>query len=188
MVTFLAALLLQIYAPDTTGTAISLPVGDAVYREETDTYYLIFKFQGTPPYSWDHAQFTVKGYRYKGREGFLARVPDVQTHYFLIGHLPELRQNSAWIALGVYCDAGVAVPVWDGPESPLSKQSFRAWGPKAGEAARAYCKDKSTELIAPGYYTPTDLGSRWEIGQPTMNQDFILVEYPPLSESGDSAE
>ncbi len=173
------AFLMQIYAPDATGTAVAVPMGEVFYREATDTFYQIFEFQGSPPHSWAHAQFTVKGYRHQGREGYLAKIPDATTHYYLVGNILHLRQLPAWIGLGVECENGVAVPTWD-DDTPLSEQSFRAWAPNTGTAARNFCRGRTTSELAPVYYAPSDLGSRWTMGAPNTNIKFLLVEFPPL--------
>lgn len=163
---------------DATGTAVAQPTGEVVYREDTDTYYQIFEFFGSPPYSWEHAQFTVKGYRHKGREGFLAKIPDAMTHYFVLGSLRQLRAQPAWIGMAFRCEEGVAVASWDDGDL-LKDQSFRAWAPNVGRKTRDACRGRMSSDAIPVYYNPTDLGTRWEVASGKGNIQYLLVAFPP---------
>lgn len=163
----------QSYLPS--GTAIALPTGDELYQEKNDTYYLLFKFKGSPPYSWDHASIIVKGYRHKGREGFLAKVDDIDTHYLLAALMGGSEAKTAWIGLEVICDKK-AYSRWT-DQTLLEDQVFRAWGPNSNEYIRKGCRKQYSRL--PVFYQKTDVGLRWAVGSDRSNQEHILVAFPP---------
>lgn len=157
-----------------TGTAIALPEGDAVYHAESDTYYRLMRFQGSKPYSWEHALKMAKSYEHEGREGFLAIIPDADTHYFLTGSLVTLRQEPAWFGLRVQCTPGVISKWYTG--KPLTSQTFRAWAPDAIRRIRDMCTN--TKAYLPVYTQPTDLGVRWQVDRKSADRDLLLVAYP----------
>lgn len=159
-----------------TGTAIALPTDDTFYDEETDTWYVVFKFQGSKPWSFSYARFIIKGYSFKGREGFMLKVPNATTHYKIAGSLETLYDEPAWIGLQVECGTPMQYRWNDG--SLLSDQTFRAWGPNVGPQARKFCGNSETRVL-PVYYEFTDLGMRWIVARESQDIQHIIVVFPP---------
>ena len=93
----LVALTMMMQDIGDTGTAVARPIGEVHFNEETGSYYQVFDFIGKPPHTWVHARRMVKGYRYEGREGRLAVIRDISTHYYLIQKFPKMREQPMWI-------------------------------------------------------------------------------------------
>ncbi len=171
-------------APDSTGTAVALPKGEVVQDPQTGSYYQVFEFYGKPPHTWEHASHMVRGYLYEEREGQLASIKSLDTHYFLLLSFPKLRMVPMWIGLSVQCNESADATWPDG--SNLREQNFRAWNEgTAAKISRTCRKEKDTGNIHPVYYQADEFGVRWELGSPKQNITYMLVEFPEPPEEED---
>lgn len=167
---------------DETGTAVARPTGEVKFSERTGSYYQVFEFYGKPPHTWEHAQRMVRGYVYEGREGQLAMVKDVETHYFLVLNFPAMRTSPMWIGLSVQCN-DVAETEWvDG--SSLADQSFRGFAEgELRKISRECRRRKDSGEILPVFYEPDAFGVRWRLGRKGENKTLIMVEFAaPIEE------
>ena len=171
---------------DDTGIAVARPIGEAILEPVSGSYFQVFEFFGRPPHTWRHASRMVKGYRHNDRDGHLAYVKDGATHFFLVLNFDRLRSTKMWIGLSAKCNETAELYWTD--DTPLAEGSFRAWSPVAQKKFRDRCRslqDSGTDL--PVYYDPTEFGVRWEVGDPTTNIRYMMVEFPVPSETEEDA-
>ncbi|NVJ69275.1 MAG: C-type lectin domain-containing protein [Alphaproteobacteria bacterium] len=162
---------------DETGTAVARPIGQASLDSATGSYFQVFEFYGRPPHSWEHASRMVKGYIYEGREGQLATVKDVNTHYFLILNFPQMRTTSMWIGLTATCNEQADIEWIDGAR--LLDQSFRGFADGVARKISRTCRDrKDSGAVFPIYYQPDEFGVRWQVATPNQNLQYMMVEFP----------
>ncbi len=168
---------------DYTGTAVAQPIGEAHLDPTSGSYYQIFVFHGKPPHTWRHARKMVRGYFHEKREGRLAHVLNIKTHYFLISKFPMMFDQRMWIGLSVVCEKD------DGPQPQwtdgklLKETTFRAWDPAAGQSYNRQCKGKDYKTQIPVMYDPTQFGSRWRVEQINTNVKYMMVEFAEPVES-----
>ncbi|WP_262691517.1 C-type lectin domain-containing protein [Kordiimonas aestuarii] len=177
LASMMVAVTMMMQGVDDTGTAIARPIGDVYLNEETGSYYQVFDFVGKPPHTWEHARRMVKGYRYEGREGRLAVVRDISTHYFLIMKFPKLRQQKMWIGLRATCNETADLEWVDG--TSLMDQSFRGFGDGVLRDISRVCRArKDSGDILPVYYEPDQFGVRWQVGSARTDMAYMMVEFP----------
>lgn len=168
---------------DETGTAVARPVGQVYLNDTTGSYYQVFEFYGRPPHTWRHASRMVKGYLQEGREGQLATVKDVETHFFLLLHFPEMQKKLMWIGLSATCNETADIEWVDGAK--LADQSFRGFAQGALKNISRTCRErKDSGYVMPIYYQGDQFGIRWQVATPTQNIQYMLVEFPkPVEEA-----
>lgn len=177
-----AAMMFQVV--DDTGTAVARPIGEVKLEPTTGSYFQMFEFFGRPPHTWEHAKRMVRGYRYKDREGRLAHVKTGAVHYFLLLNFMEMRSKKAWIGLSATCGEKAEIEWIDG--SQLADQSFRAWNEGTPRKISRTCKAaKDSGRVLPVFYDSHELGLRWESGAPRMNLQYMMVEFPDLSDEAE---
>lgn len=182
----MVALTMMLQGIDDTGTAIARPIGEVHFNEATGSYYQVFDFVGKPPHTWEHARRMVKGYRYQGREGRLAIVRDIETHYFLIMKFPKMRETRMWIGLRATCGEGAELAWVD--ESSLQDQSFRGFGEGVLREISRTCRARpNSGDILPIFYEPDGFSVRWQVGAARTNQTYMMVEFPVPEEEGGAA-
>lgn len=170
---------------DETGTAVARPIGEVHQDAATGSYFQIFEFYGRPPHTWRHADRMVKGYLIEGREGQLATVKDVSTHFFLILHFPKMLDAPMWIGLSAQCNETAELFWVDG--TPLADQSFRGFGDGVLRKVSRACTGRKKESgeSFPLYYQPDEFGVRWQLGTKAQNLQYMLVEFPRPKEGGE---
>ncbi len=172
---------------DDTGTAVARPIGEVHFNEKTGSYYQIFEFLGKPPHTWRHARRMVKGYLYEGREGQLATVKDVDTHYFLVLNFMDMRTKSMWIGLSVTCNETAEIAWVD--DSRLEDQSFRGFAEGELRNISRTCRSlKDTGVQLPIYYEPDEFGVRWHLARANTNEQYMMVEFPVPTEEDDQSD
>lgn len=163
--------------PDATGTAIARPLGKAEFFSASDSYFQVFEFFGKPPHTWAHANRMVRGYRVEGRDGRLAHVPDLETHFFLLSHFQLMNEQRMWIGLYVDCGERITTHWVEGPA--LDAQPFRAWIDTAPGTIRGLCRThRSSGRPVPVFYEPSEFGVRWQAMAPGGNLKYMMVEFP----------
>lgn len=169
-----------------TGTAVARPIGDAHFNEKTGSYYQIFEFLGKPPHTWAHARRMVRGYLHDGREGQLATVKDVDTHYFLVLNFLEMRTKAMWIGLSVTCNETAEIAWIDGAR--IEDQTFRGFGEGELRSISRACRSlKDTGVEMPIYYEPDEFGVRWRLARGNTDKQYMMVEFPePLEEEAEA--
>ncbi len=176
----LVAAAMMFQGVDDTGTAIARPIGEVKLEPTTGSYFQMFEFYGRPPYSWQHAQRMVRGYRYQDREGRLAHVKSGAVHYFLLLNFMELLSKKAWIGLSAKCGEKAEIEWLDG--SILGDQSFRAWNDGTQrKISRACAASKLSGKIFPVYYESHELGLRWETAAEKANLQYMMVEFAEVA-------
>ena len=183
LATMVVALTMMMQGIDETGTAVASPIGEVAFDADTGSYYQIFQFIGKPPHTWEHARRMVKGYQYEGREGQLAVIRNIASHYFLLLKFPMLRQQKMWIGLGVTCEKKTSILEWvDG--TSLADQSFRGFGEGVLREVSRTCRTvEYSKDIYPIYYEPDSFGVRWQLGRPKDNLLYMMVEFPKPAEA-----
>jgi len=184
----LAVMMMFFQGIDETGTAVARPIGEVHLNETTGSYFQIFEFYGKPPHTWRHARRMVRGYLYEGREGQLATVKDVETHYFLLLNFPMIRQSPMWIGLSATCNEQADLAWVDG--ALLADQSFRGFGDGALRDISRTCRSrKDSGMEIPIFYEPDAFGVRWQKGTDRQNLTYMMVEFPkPTDEASEEAE
>ena len=187
LASMMVALTMMFQGIDETGTAIARPIGDVYLNEANGSYYQIFDFVGKPPHTWAHARRMVKGYRYQGREGRLAVVRDIETHYFLLMKFPKMRQEKMWIGLRATCREDADLEWVD--ETSLKDQSFRGFGDGVLRDISRACRARgSSGDILPVFYEPDGFGVRWQVANARTNLGYMMVEFPVPEEGEGAAE
>ncbi|NVJ98113.1 MAG: C-type lectin domain-containing protein [Alphaproteobacteria bacterium] len=173
---------------DETGTAVARPIGSVQTDSATGSKYQIFEFYGRPPHTWEHARRMVKGYIIDGREGQLATVKDVTTHYFLILNFPEMRNLPMWI--GLYAQCNETAELFWADDTPLADQAFRGFADGVARKISRSCtgRNKNSGNTAPIYYQPDEFGVRWQMGSSKQNLQYMMVEFPKPKEEAEAGE
>ncbi|WP_286828529.1 MULTISPECIES: C-type lectin domain-containing protein [Kordiimonas] len=177
----LAIMMMLFQGIDETGTAVARPLGEVHLNEGNGSYYQVFEFYGKPPHTWRHAKRMVRGYLYEGREGQLATVKDVETHYFLLLNFPMIRTSPMWLGLSATCNETADLLWVDG--SNLADQSFRGFGEGALRDISRTCRArKDSGMEIPIFYEPDAFGVRWQMGRGNQNLTYMMVEFPVPTE------
>ncbi|MFC4349735.1 C-type lectin domain-containing protein [Kordiimonas lipolytica] len=184
----LAVMMMLFQGIDDTGTAVARPIGEVHLNETSGSYFQVFEFYGKPPHTWRHAKRMVRGYLYEGREGQLATIKDVETHYFLLLNFPMMRTSAMWIGLSATCNETADLAWVDGAK--LADQSFRGFGDGALRDISRTCRSrKDSGMEIPIFYEPDAFGVRWQKGTDRQNLTYMMVEFPkPADAASEEAE
>lgn len=145
-----------------------------IYNPHTKSY---FEFRRVPNpalggVSWADAANRVSRLTYKGTNGRLAIVRDVETHEFLL-QFP--LKAPTWIGLRLDCSTRELYWV-DG--STLEKKDFHAWDLSQWYLTENIRCSKSNNINHMGVFYQSRKDFRWQAAGQEKLFDYFLIEYP----------
>jgi hypothetical protein len=164
------ALVAGLAAPAKAQFINSTVVDGPYYNPQTKSYFELRRIPGGNS-RWRNAKKAAEQRTYKGVEGRLAIVDDVETPEFLL-RLPLKRET--WIGLRLDCSHRELIWV-DG--SKLAADGFSAWNPVQWyRNSRIRCEN--TDINYMGVYYRSREQFQWQAAGELKAFDTFLVEYP----------
>ena len=154
--------------PSLDGTVTAGPY----YNPASKSYFELFRMQKIPGQQtrWFGAKALAEKQFFKGAQGHLATVKDIETHQFILRHFSG---SNYWIGLQYFC-ASETLKWVDGTDATQS--SFSAWD---SDWSNTYIRCADMGYMPVHYTTKTTTNAlRWRASGPNKGYNVYLVEYP----------